>query len=44
MAVLALFRYQFAIVFWRKLWLFAFLYVGGIVLLAVIQLLFHVRL
>jgi hypothetical protein len=28
----------------RKLRLFAFLYVGGIVLLAVIQLLFHVRL
>jgi len=44
LGVLAMFRIRFAIQFWRKLRLFVFAYVSGIILLAVIQLLFHVRL
>ena len=39
MALLALLRVGFAISFWRKLRLIIFLYVGSVVVLAVIQFL-----
>jgi len=44
LAVLALFRIRFAVQFWRSARLFVFAYVAGIIVLAVIELLFHVRL
>jgi hypothetical protein len=44
MALLALFRIRFALAFWRKIRLLAFVYVGVIIVMALIELIFHVRL
>jgi hypothetical protein len=44
MAVLAFFRIRFAVYFWSRLRIVAFVYVGVILALALIQLLFHVQL
>jgi hypothetical protein len=44
MALLSFLRIGFAVRFWRRVRLAAFVYVGGIVVLALLQLIFHVRL
>jgi len=44
MAVLAYFRVRIALVFWRKARLAAFVYVGVVLVFALVQLLFHVQL
>jgi hypothetical protein len=44
MAAMAVFRIGFAVRFWRKLRILAFAYVGLILVLAIVELVFHVRL
>lgn len=44
LAVLGLFRVRWAIVLWHRLRLMAFLYVGGVIVLALLQFFFHIRL
>ena len=44
MAIAALFRFRFALTFWRRVRTIAFVYVCFIILLALIELVFHVRL
>lgn len=44
MGVAALFRVRLAVQFWGKVRTAAYVYVGAIVVLAIIQLIFHVRL
>jgi hypothetical protein len=44
LAVCGLFRVGFAVRFWRRVQVAGYFYVGAIIFLALIQLIFHVRL